>query len=123
MSYLEPIEYENELIHSDELQKILEQASRHIDILTYNRIVAVGFDKLTAFQQTVIKEVCSELAEFEYENADLIDSVLQSYSINGVSMTFGNSWNVKIQNGVAMPRDLYERLLSTGLCYAGFGWR
>lgn len=123
MIYLEPSEYTGDVIPSESVISALTKASRHIDILTYNRIVAVGFDKLTAFQQEVVKEVCSELAEFEYENANLIDSVLQSYSINGVSMTFGNSWKVKIQNGVAMPRDLYARLLSTGLCYAGLSLR
>ena len=121
--YLQPIEYNGGIIPSRSLETALKKASRHIDILTYNRILAVGFNNLTAYQQSVIKEVCRELAEFEYENADLIDSILQSYSINGVSMTFGNSWNVQVKNGVAMPRDLYERLLSTGLCYAGLDWR
>lgn len=117
--YLQPIEYNGGIIPSQSLETALKKASRHIDILTYNRIVAVGFNKLTVYQQSVVKEVCSELAEFEYQNADLIDSVLQSYSINGVSMSFGNSWNIQVQNGVAMPRDLYVILLSTGLCYGG----
>lgn len=119
MIYLEPAKYIGNTITSEDIVSALTKASRHIDILTYNRIVAVGFDKLTAFQQAVIKEVCCELAEFEYENSDLINSVLQSYSINGVSMTFGNSWNIKVISGVAMPMDLYKRLLSTGLCYGG----
>ena len=119
MSYLEPIEYDGELIPDDELKKTLEQASRHIDILTYNRIVAVGFDKLTPYQQKTIKEVCKQLAEFEYENADILNSILQSYSINGVSMSFSSSWNVTILAGVAIRRDIYELLCTTGLCYRG----
>ena len=119
MSYLEPIEYEGELIPADELKKSLEQASRHIDILTYNRIVAVGFDKLTAYQQRIVKEVCKQLAEFEHENADVLNNILQSYGINGVSMSFSGGWNVTVQGGVAIRRDIYELLCTTGLCYRG----
>ena len=56
------------------------------------------------------------IADFEYDNEDAIQSALQSYSINGVSMAFGDAWNVKIQNGVAIRRDTYSKLLQTGLC-------
>lgn len=103
-------------IPSDELEKHLRTASRHIDSLTYNRIVGRGISSLTEFQQDIIKEVCCEMADFEYENADMIQSVLQNYSINGVSMTFGSSWNVKIQSGVAVRADTYDKLAQTGLC-------
>lgn len=92
------------------------QASRHIDSLTYNRIIAAGFEKLTQFQQELIKEVCCRQAQFEVENDDAISSVLSSYSINGVSMAFGSSWNVFTEHGVAMRRDVYSLLQQTGLC-------
>jgi TRAP-type mannitol/chloroaromatic compound transport system substrate-binding protein len=94
----------------------LRQASRHIDSLTYNRIVAAGFENLTEFQQEIIKEVCCRQAQFEVENEDAISSVLSSYSINGVSMNFGSSWNVFTEHGVAMRRDVYSLLQQTGLC-------
>ena len=101
----------------------MRQASRHIDTLTYNRIVARGFDNLTPFQQNltpfqqeIIKEVVCRQAEFEVENADAISSVLSSYSINGVSMAFGSSWNVFTDYGIAMRRDVYALLQQTGLC-------
>lgn len=94
----------------------MRQASRHIDSLTYNRIIAAGFDKLTQFQQELIKEVCCRQAQFEVENDDAISSVLSSYSINGVSMAFGSSWNVFTEHGVAMRRDVYSLLQQTGLC-------
>jgi len=94
----------------------LRQASRHIDSLTYNRIVAAGFGNLTEFQQQIIKEVCCQQAQFENENADAISSVLSSYSINGVSMQFGESWNVFTEYGIAMRRDVYSLLEQTGLC-------
>lgn len=99
-----------------EVEKHLKQASRHIDSLTYNRIVGRGFYGLTAFQQEIIQEVCCMQAEFEYENADEINTILSSYSINGVSAQFGKSWNVHTDKGVAIKSDVYALLAQTGLC-------
>lgn len=114
-------EYVGIAIPENELEKALKQASRHIDSLTYNRIAGRGFSNLTDFQQEMIKECCCEIADFEYDNSDMINSVLQQYSINGVSMTFGSSWNVLIQNGIAVRRDSYEKLCQTGLCCRSLG--
>ena len=105
-----------ELIPQDDVDKMLRQASRHIDALTFNRIVAKGFDNLTEFQKDVVKEVVYRQAEFEYENEDMINTVLSSYSLNGVSMNFGSSWNLYIEDGVAIRKDLYALLEQTGLC-------
>lgn len=100
----------------DDIDKYLKQASRHIDSLTYNRIVGRGFNKLTEFQQEVIREVCCNQAEFEFQNRDIFDMILQGYSINGVSMNFGDSWNVKVEKGIPIRRDAYGYLTQTGLC-------
>lgn len=108
--------YGGNLISEDSLRRFLMQASRHIDTLTYNRIVGQGFDNLTEFQKNVIQEVVCRQAEFEYENADEISSILSSYSINGVSARFGSSWNVFTDRGIAMKRDDYALLCQTGLC-------
>ena len=108
--------YKGSMIPEDELEGALKQASRHVDSLTYNRIIGQGFSNLTEFQQEVIKEVVCLQAEFEYENSDEISSVLQGYSINGVSVQFGKSWNVFTDKGVAMRRDVYALLAQTGLC-------
>lgn len=107
-------------IPDDSIEKSLKKASRHIDTLTFNRIQGIGFDNLTEFQKEIIKEVTCELANFEYENEDVITSVLNSYSINGVSMSFGDSWNIKVLKGVAIPTELYETLSQTGLCTLSF---
>lgn len=103
-------------IPSEKLQKALRQASRHVDALTYNRICARGFDRLTPFQQDIIKEVICQQADFEVENEDEINMILSSYSINGVSAQFGSSWNIYTEHGVAMRRDVYAMLCQTGLC-------
>lgn len=108
-------------ISEDELERQLRTSSRHIDSLTYNRIVGRGFSNLTEFQQEIVKEVCCTLAEFEYENAEMINSILSSYSINGVSMQINQSWNVFTEKGVVMKRDTYELLSQTGLCCLGLG--
>lgn len=107
--------YGGTVLESD-IEKALVLASRHVDTLTFNRIVAQGFDSLTEFQQEIIREVVCRQADFEAENADMIGSLLTSYSINGVSAQFGDSWNVYTEKGIAMKRDDYSLLCQTGLC-------
>ncbi len=108
--------YKGRTVPEDEQERALRQASRHIDSLTYNRIGGRGFSNLTEFQQEVIQEVVCLQADFEHENADEINTILSSYSINGVSAQFGSSWNVFMDKGVAMKRDVYAQLSQTGLC-------
>ncbi len=90
------------------------KAAEHIDTLTFNRIK--DFNSLTEFQQRIIKQVHNRLTAYERENEDILDSQLQSYSLNGVSMSFDGQ---KVKNicGVAIPSELYSLLVSTGLCY------
>lgn len=109
-------QYGGEIIPKDISEKALKNASRHIDSLTYNRIVGRGISSLTEFQQEIIREVVCMQADFEYENADEINSVLSSYSINGVSAQFGSSWNIFTDKGIAMKREVYTLLCQTGLC-------
>lgn len=108
--------YGGTLILENDIERALQIASRHIDSLTYNRIVGRGFSSLTQFQRDIIQYVVCQQADFETENADEINSILSSYSINGVSAQFGSSWNVFTDKGVAMKRDLYALLCQTGLC-------
>lgn len=108
--------YKGTVIPEEHLEKALCSASRHIDAITYNRIVGTGFYGLTEFQQDVIREVVCRQADFEYENADEISTILSGYSINGVSAQFGGSWNVFTGKGVAMQKDVYALLCQTGLC-------
>lgn len=100
---------------SEQLNRILKTASQHIDTLTFNRIVGVGFENLTPFQQSVIREVCCQMADFMIENKDLIETTLSSYSINGVSMAFGDNWNVVTSQGIALSRSTFELLKQSGL--------
>ena len=108
--------YGGTLILENDIERALQIASLHIDSLTYNRIVGRGFSSRTQFQRDIIQDVVCQQADFETENADEINSILSSYSINGVSAQFGSSWNVFTDKGVAMKRDLYALLCQTGLC-------
>ena len=108
--------YGGTLILENDIERALQIASRHIDSLTYNRIVGRGFSSLPQFQRDIIQDVVCQQADFETENADEINSILSSYSINGVSAQFCSSWNVFTDKGVAMKRDLYALLCQTGLC-------
>lgn len=104
-------------LNDDDIEKALIKASRHIDTLTFNRIVAIGFENLTEFQQGIIKDCACLMADWESDNADYIDSMLTSYSLNGASMSFsGNSASATVLGGVAISRDIYSHLTKCGLC-------
>ena len=106
----------------EEAEKALKQASRHIDILTYRRIAGVGFDNLTPFQQETVKEVTCMMTDFESANASMINSLINSYSLNGASISFsGECANCKLVNGVVIQRDVYEMLNMTGLTCRSLG--
>lgn len=113
--------YKGNLEESD-AEKALKQAERHIDALTFNRIVDKGFNNLTEFQQGIIKECECLMADWEEENADYINSILSSYSLNGASMSFtGNSAGATVVNGIAVSRDIYSHLKKCGLCSRSLG--
>ena len=112
--YLDPEDYKGN-IPADELEKRLRRACRDIDSLTFNRIVRAGFENLTEFQQELIREAVELHADFCYDNAELLESPLSSYSINGVSMSFDKSKIVTV-GGITTSSEVYSLLMQTGLC-------
>lgn len=115
--YLTPEEYTGN-IPENELESRLRRACRDIDSLTFCRIVRAGFESLTEFRQELIKEAVQLHADFCYDNAELLDSPLSAYSINGVSMSFDKSKIVTV-GGVTTSSEVYGLLIQTGLCYRG----
>lgn len=100
----------------------LEAASRDADGFTYNRIRAVGIDQLSDFQKETVKAAVCEQAKFRIAYADMLESPLTSYSINGVSMQFGGV-NIISRGGVMTTVHVAGLLRQTGLCYTGLNRR
>lgn len=96
----------------------LDKASGQIDALCYGRIRRAGFENLTEFQQDCIRQATCLHAEFLDNYADALESPLQSYGINGVSMTFDAN-RVRQQGGVTTSGEVYGLLLQTGLAHRG----
>lgn len=108
--------YGGDAIPEEKLQKLLNKAGRQIDTLTFCRINGIGFENLTPFQQEQVKYVECLLADFLFENEDELETMLASYSINGVSMSFGTGMNAIKMQGVILRTDIYTELEKTGLC-------
>lgn len=111
--------YGGNRIADPEATRAFQAASNAVDSLTYCRISSIGLESLTAFQQDVIKQVTCALADWQTENADILDNPYSSYSINGVAATWGKSVGVRQVNGVLVPTRIYAELIKTGLCYPG----
>ena len=101
-----------------ELDALLERASAQVDGLCFGRIRRAGFECLTQFQQACICRATCLHAEFLANYADALESPLQSYGINGVSMTFDGT-RVQRQGGVTTSSEVYGLLLQTGLAHKG----
>lgn len=105
-------------LEGDDLYTALERASRQVDAFCFGRIHAIGFDKLTEFQQECIRQATCLHADFLASYGDALESPLQSYGINGVSMTFDGT-KVRQQGGATVSGEVYGLLLKTGLAHRG----
>jgi hypothetical protein len=121
MSYITYDEYKElkgSVLTEVTAEKYLELASYDIDNVTYNRIKKIGFENLTEFQKKTIKTATVLQADFWFNNEDWLNSAISSYSINGVSVKYGESKSVNVVNDVFMPNIVYNLLKQTGLCSA-----
>lgn len=118
------------VIDAEQLGAVLEDASRDVDGLTFDRIGAarngdaVGFDALTPFQRELVKRAVCLHAAFWVEYGEWLDSPLESYGINGVSMGFGSGGSgstsgVVERGGVKTSPRVLALLRQTGLCFLG----
>lgn len=91
-------------------KELLELASSKIDELTFNRINAIGFDNLTAFQKQLIEK--ATLAQANYYNDYGTDAEqLQSISVGSFSIGMANGGGA--YSGVSTATITY--LKQTGL--------
>lgn len=98
------------LITTD-LNNKLEKASDQIDSLTFNRIVGIGFDNLTPFQQDKIKKAICIHADFIEQYGDYVNMPLTGFTAGSISLSF----NAQKINGVTTTQEVVNYLSQTGL--------
>ena len=103
-------------LEKGEIDPFLKKASANIDILTFRRIKAIGFDKMSEWHKDIIKDASRQYAQWLHDNNELIEVYLKNYSINGASICMDGAWNMSMKMGVAIPTSIYTLLESTGLC-------
>lgn len=84
--------FEGTKIPDDDIKKYLELAQEKIDDITFNRIVKIGFNKLTDFQKEKISKAICYQAEHIFENGfnNEDDSDISSYSVLDISVNVKN---------------------------------
>lgn len=82
-------EFGGKTVQLDEIDKYLKLAQEKIDDITFNRIVAIGFDNLTEFQQTKIKDAVCYQADHILKNGYNCENKqeIASYSVLDISVT------------------------------------
>lgn len=110
-------EFKGNKVPIDEIEKYLRLAQEKIDSITFNRIVAIGFNNLTKFQQEKIKDAICYQAEYiyvnGYNNEDNRD--VSSYSVLDISVSVDNSNNKTIAQRENMSEMAYDYVHKTGL--------
>ena len=111
-------EFKGNKVPINEIEKYLRLAQEKIDSITFNRIVAIGFNNLTKFQQEKIKDAICYQAEYiyvnGYNNEDNRD--VSSYSVLDISVSVDNSNNDKtIAQRKNMSEMAYDYVHQTGL--------
>ncbi len=107
-----------ELLSLPDLPALLERASDQVDAMCFGRIQSRGMERLTQYQQEQIKKAVCKHAAFLHFYGDALESPLESYGINGVSMSFSPN-RVITQGGTTTSCEVYSLLLKTGLAYRG----
>lgn len=105
------------VIPQNEIDKCLKLAQEKIDDITFNRIVAIGFDKLTKFQQTKIQEaVCYQadhIAKYGYNDENKQE--VASYSVLDISVTPKEKTEKTEAEKNCMSEAAYNLIKKTGL--------
>ena len=105
-------------IPDEEIEKYLELAQEKIDSITYNRIVAIGFDNLSEFQKEKISKAICYQAEYIFQNGynDENNRDVSSYSVLDISVSIDNSSNNKtIAQKLNMSEIAYDLVHKTWL--------
>jgi len=123
-TYLSIEEFEskfNQVLLNDDFEKLLYDAQRKINRVTYNRIVG-NYERLTAFQKEKIKMAVGYQIIYLMENGVEEDkSEAISYSVLDISVNTDHV-NETIADKLHMSNKAYEEIKQTGLCSLNFRW-
>ena len=110
--------FKGKTIPDEDIEKYLELAQEKIDSITYNRIVAIGFDNLTEFQREKISKAICYQAEYIFKNGynDEDNRDISSYSVLDISVSVDNSSSNKTKaQKLNMSEIAYDLVRKTGL--------
>lgn len=110
--------FKGKTIPDEDIEKYLELAQEKIDSITYNRIVAIGFDNLTEFQKEKISKAICYQAEYIFKNGynDEDNRDISSYSVLDISVSVDNSNSNKTKaQKLNMSEIAYDLVHKTGL--------
>lgn len=110
--------FKGKTIPDEDIEKYLELAQEKIDSITYNRIVAIGFDNLTEFQKEKISKAICYQAEYIFKNGynDEDNRDISSYSVLDISVSVDNSSSNKTKaQKLNMSEIAYDLVHKTGL--------
>lgn len=112
MSYVDEAYYSSfSNLIKDNLNSKLERATDHINSLTYNRIVGLGFENFTPFQQDKVKKAVCLHADFIEQYGEYINMPLSGFTAGSISVNF----NVQKMNGITTTQEVINYLGQTGL--------
>ncbi len=106
--------FKGSMLSQDNVNKYLQEATEKIDSITYNRIVAKGFDNLTEFQQECVRKAVCYQAEYYFENGINSLSSVSSYSVLDISVNVDNTKQTEAQKH-DMNEFAYTNIEKTGL--------
>lgn len=110
--------FKGNTISDEDIEKYLELSQEKIDSITFNRIVAIGFNNLTEFQREKISKAICYQADYIFQNGynNENNRNISSYSVLDISVSVDNSNDNKtIAQKLNMSEMAYDLVHKTGL--------
>lgn len=110
--------FKGNIISDEDIEKYLELSQEKIDSITFNRIVAIGFNNLTEFQREKISKAICYQADYIFQNGynDENNRNISSYSVLDISVSVDSSNDNKtIAQKLNMSEIAYDLVHKTGL--------
>ncbi|PYG90142.1 hypothetical protein LY28_00022 [Ruminiclostridium sufflavum DSM 19573] len=103
--------YGGNIIPDEYINRQLEKASDQIDSMTFNRIIAIGINELTDFQQNRVKKAVCAHADFQYQYGPYLNMPVSGYSAGSISLSF----KPVEAGGIKTSEEVTNLIKATGL--------